>query len=111
MTTPGGLAEVDRRVAVHDAARVPRVRERDLDARFLDRAALVPPFRVVLGKALTREPVADLDQRDHGTAEALRELHRLAEMVAVAVGEHDQVDPLGLALVLGHLGFWSQGST
>ena len=52
--------------------------------------------------ALLGEPAAQLDERDHRALEPLVERDRLADVVAVAVGERDQVDALRLALALGH---------
>ena len=72
---------------------------------------LLPACVVVLGEALGREPVAKLDQRDHRAVEALRKLEGVADVVAVAVREGDQVDALRLDCSLsGHFGLPSQGS-
>ena len=76
-----------------------RVRERELDSGRLDGAALVR-VEDVLETLLALQPVGHLDRRDDGAAVLLRELDGVAEMVAVAVGERDHVDPLGLELRL-----------
>ena len=44
-----------------------------------------------------------LDRRDQRAVEALCDLDRVADVVAVAVREHDQVAALGLALAVGAL--------
>src|SRR5205085_11162671 len=98
---PAGLAEV---VAVVARARVEGVHERELDARGLDGAALVRSGHVSDGRALAAEPALQLDLGDDLGREALRELDGLADVVAVAVGDRDDVDPLGLLLALGALG-------
>ena len=76
-----------------------RVRERELDSRGLDGAALVR-VEDVLEPLLALQPVGHLDRRDDGAAVLLRELDGVAEVVAVAVRERDHVDPLGLELRL-----------
>ena len=97
------LAEGHDAPIVEDAARVPGVDERDLDAGGLERPALVARLRVVLGEASDREPVANLDERDHRALEALCQLEGVAEVVAVPVREGDQVDALRRLLALGAL--------
>src|SRR5205814_1631224 len=52
------------------------------------------------GRALLAEPALQLDLRDDLGREALRELDGLADVVAVAVGDRDDVDPLRLLLAL-----------
>ena len=88
-----------------DARRVVRVRERHPDALDRDRAALVDRVRpAVVGDAVGGQPAAQLDLRDDGTVEALVDRHRVAEMVAVAVRQEDQVAPLGLRSSSGVFG-------
>ena len=65
----------------------------------------VPPLfgPCVVLDALLDEPAAQLDRRDDGAGVLLRELDRVADVVAVPVRERDHVDALGLLLVLGAL--------
>ena len=81
-----------------------RVRERELDAVDVDRAALVGPRKLRLVDALLAEPAAQLDEGDDRAAVLAREVDRVADMVAVAVRDGDHVDPLGLQLALRALG-------
>ena len=77
----------------------------------------VPPLlsagHVADVRALLAEPALQLDLADDlGVREALRERDRVADVVAVAVGDRDHVDALGRLLVSGVFGFpVSNGST
>jgi hypothetical protein len=77
------------------------VSERDLDALPLDRPALVRVVDLVLGDALLHdEPVGELDRCEDVAAELLVQRGRVADVVAVPVRDGDEVDALGLHLVL-----------
>jgi hypothetical protein len=87
--------------SVRGARRVEGVRQRHLHAVDVDRAALVDRVPRVLGDTLAGEPASQLDLRDDGAGVPLRERDGVADVVAVAVREQDQVDALGLLLRLG----------
>jgi hypothetical protein len=55
----------------------------------------------VVGDSLAREPPAQLDLRDDGTAEALVDRDRVTDVIPVSVREQDQVAALGLDFTLG----------
>ena len=55
------------------------------------------------------EPVGELDRRHDRAAELLRQVDRVPDVVVVAVRERDQVDPLGLLLVVRALGVRDPG--
>ena len=76
-----------------------RVHEREADPSISLRAALVVPRHLVGSHALVAEPAfsstwATID----GVRERLRQRGRVADVVAVAVGDRDHVDALGRAL-------------
>src|SRR5439155_18355664 len=74
-----------------------RVRQREEDARGLDRAALVRPGEIVGLSSVLLQPVLQLDQRDdRKRAEPLGELYRRADVVTVTVRHRDHVATLGL---------------
>ena len=87
--------------AVVVRARVERVRHREADVVDRDGAALVR-VEDVLG-ALAPEPAGELDRRDDGRAVLFRERDGVADVVAVAVRDRDDVDLLRRHLVLGAL--------
>ena len=87
-----------------------RVRERELDAVDLDGAAFVRAEDVL--DALLAEPAASSTGATTVAAVLLRELDRVADVVAVAVRDRDHVDALGLCSASGHFGFpFRNGST
>src|SRR5439155_7826959 len=92
---PGSLAEI---VAIVGRARVEGVHDRELDAACLDGAALVGTGHLPDVCALLAEPAFELDEGHDLGLELLAQLDGLADVVAVAVGERDHVDPLGLLL-------------
>jgi hypothetical protein len=78
--------------AVRRGRRVLRVGERDLDAVPVDGAALVGVEALALLDALLGdEPVVELHRGEHVAAELLVQRHRVAEVVAVPVGDEDRV--------------------
>src|SRR5262249_47863674 len=111
VTEDAGVAgEVELRPVLDlddDAARLPHVvpvgvrarmvciREGELDPGSLDGAPLVR-IEDVLDTLLALQPPGELDRSDHRAAVLLRQSDGVAEMVAVAVGERDHVDSLGL---------------
>jgi hypothetical protein len=96
----GGLAQVR---PVFRARRVVGVGQRDLDAVDVGRAALVRRVGHLVRKSLGGEPAAQLDERDDRRLELLPERNGVADVVAVAVGERDQVDAVGRLFGLGTL--------
>src|SRR5205085_1001689 len=75
--------------------------ERELDAVDGDGAALVRVVRLL--DALLPEPAGEFDGRDDVARVLLRKVDGVADVVAVPVREADDVDALGLLLVLGAL--------
>ena len=81
------------------------VGERELDALDLDGAALVRVAGAVLVDPLLRDrAVVELDRSDDDRLVLLPDVHGVADVVAVTVRDRDDVDPLGLLLVVGSLG-------
>ena len=98
---PAGLAAVG---AVRRARGVEGVHERVRDAVELVGPALVEPRQLADVRALRAKPALQLHLRDHlGSGEALRKLDCVADVVAVAVRDADDVDPFGVLLVVGRL--------
>src|SRR6266487_5465514 len=63
----------------------------------------------VLGKALSGEPVSDLDDRDDVAIVLACQVEGAADMVGVTVRDRDQVDALGLLLAVRTLRVFEPG--
>ena len=85
-------------------ARVERVRERELRAVDVDRAALVRSLQLRLVDTLLAEPAAQLDERDDLAVVLLGQGDRVSDMIAVPVRDRDHVDALRRLLALRALG-------
>src|SRR5919197_3603072 len=79
------------------------VRQRELAAGGLDGSAFVRAGQLIERGALAAEPSLQLDDRDDRRVELLRQLHRLADVIGVAVRDRDDVDSLRLLLRVGTL--------
>jgi hypothetical protein len=103
----GGLQHDSRRLAgvgaVRRGARMERVRQRDLHAIDVDRAALVRSVHIRFGNTLLPEPAAELDERDDLAVVLFREADGVSDVVAVPMRERDDVDALRRLLALGAL--------
>ena len=73
------------------------MRQRHARPEQVDAAALVERLAHV-DADLVAEEAAELDLRDHGAGERLRQPHGVADVVVVAVGDEDRVDALRLEL-------------
>ena len=97
---PARLAQV---LALVRAGGVKCVHEREVDAAELPRSALVQAGeRVVDLRALVHEPGLELDLgHDVHAGERLGERDRVADVIAVTVGDRDHVDVRGLPELVG----------